>query len=150
LCDIILFVINFFCPSTVDRWTSGGHAAWKPECGQRPDDRPRASLVQPGHNAVQPGAVRTLRNVHWGWRRCDGCTAVLSWPLLRPLAPPYLRPCRPPGTVRREILFFSVSPGTSKKTADRPNRRGRCFSSLIYKLLYTKYIYIYIYIMYII
>ncbi|KAL4112712.1 hypothetical protein QTP88_016448 [Uroleucon formosanum] len=58
--------------------TPCSHAARQPECGQRPDDRPRASPVQPGHNAVQSGAVRTLRKANRGWRGCDGGAAVLS------------------------------------------------------------------------
>lgn len=66
-----IYVNKWF--SRVNRWTPGGHATREPECGQRTDDRAHAGPVQPGHHAVQPGALRPLS------RRVNGGPETPTW-----------------------------------------------------------------------
>lgn len=89
--------------SCVDRWAPGGHAARQPECGQRPDDRPRAGPVQPGHNDIQSGAVRSLRKANGG----PGGGAAPS-DAEQPPCPHLTRPTAPVFRSPPAVLFIPI------------------------------------------
>lgn len=82
---------------------------------------------------------------HWGKQTEDGGDMMAAPPSrpdlsFDPQAPTYTRSHRHPGTVRREILFSFVSPGTSRTTTDLTDADG--VSLLLYILHYTIYIHI--------
>jgi len=139
LCRVIIF-LYFHCLST------GEHPA-----AMQHGNRSAVSGQMTVHVLALFSLVIMLSNPvlfgHWGKQTEDGGDAMAAPPSrpdlsFDPQASTYPRPRRPPGTVRREIIFFFVSPGTSRKTTGRTDADG--VSLLLYILYYIHNIYYYI------